>query len=86
MTPSKKAKQLGCDSLAQVSKVSGVPYNTLVDWFKNRKFAFNAVCLEVSNHSRDVEMTDLLSEILAEHQHCLTKKQIDYIERLTNQS
>ena len=85
MTPSKKAKQLGCESLAQVSQVSGVPYNTLVDWSKHREFAFNAVCLEVSNHNREVEMTDLLSEILAEHEQCLTKKQIEHIERLTKQ-
>ena len=35
-------------------------------------------------HNREVEMTDLLSEILAEHEQCLTKKQIKQIERLTN--
>lgn len=37
---------------------------------------------DIEKHNREVEMTDLLSEILAEHEHCLTKKQIDKIQKL----
>ena len=49
MTPSKRAKQLGCESLARVSIVSGVPVLTLRDWFVSRPFVFEAVCQKVAH-------------------------------------
>lgn len=45
MTPSQRAKKLGCRSLAQVIKISEVPERTLHDWFKNYPKRFDAVCV-----------------------------------------
>lgn len=48
MTPSKKAKQLGCKSMKQVAEMSGVHRGVLQRWFNNRPFVFTAVCREVA--------------------------------------
>ena len=45
MTPSKRAKDLGCRSLAQVIKISEVPERTLHDWFRNYPKRFDAACV-----------------------------------------
>lgn len=44
MTPSARAKQLGCHSLAQVIRASGVSKRTLITWFKTRSWLFDAAC------------------------------------------
>lgn len=44
MTPSKQAKELGCDSLAQVINASGVSKRTLITWFTTRPWLFDAAC------------------------------------------
>lgn len=56
MTPSQKAKALGCDSLAQVIEVSGVPRSTLADWHESRPFVFAAVCEKVALDSMSFEL------------------------------
>ncbi|AAW67508.1 hypothetical protein [Listonella phage phiHSIC] len=45
MTPSQRAKELGCRSLAQVIKYSEVPERTLHDWFKNYPKRFDMACI-----------------------------------------
>lgn len=45
MTPSQRAKELGCRSLAQVIKISEVPERTLHDWFKNYPKRFDMACI-----------------------------------------
>lgn len=45
MTPSQRAKELGCRSLAQVIKFSEVPERTLHDWFKNYPKRFDMACI-----------------------------------------
>lgn len=49
MTPSQQAKALGCQSLAQVTRVSGVPIQTLRDWHESRPWVFEAVCIRVAS-------------------------------------
>lgn len=44
LTPSKKAKQAGLNSLAELSEISHVPVRTLQDWFNNYPQRFNFVC------------------------------------------
>lgn len=44
MTPSQTAKQLGCKSLAQVSRETKTPIRTLRDWFTSRPLVFRALC------------------------------------------
>ena len=44
MTPSKKAKQAGLTSLAELSKISHVPTRTLQDWFNNYPERFEFAC------------------------------------------
>lgn len=48
MTPSKRAKQLGCESLSQVARDSGISQRTLINWFKSRPFVFDAICEKVA--------------------------------------
>lgn len=49
MTPAKRAKQLGCLSLRQVSQTTGVAESTLHDWFKNKPKLFDVVCVGVAS-------------------------------------
>ena len=48
MTPSEKAKSLGCKSLGEVSRVSGLSKQTLINWSRNRPFVYEAVCEKVA--------------------------------------
>ena len=43
MTPSQQAKAAGLDSLAQVSRITGVAVSTLKDWHKNKPKLFAIV-------------------------------------------
>lgn len=47
MTPSVKAKQLGCKSLRQVSEESGTSEQTLCNWFRNKPKLFEVACIGV---------------------------------------
>lgn len=64
MTPSQKAKALGCDSLAQVITVSGVPRSTLADWYESRPFVFAAVCEKVAWHKA---IADAIADAIIEN-------------------
>lgn len=46
MTPSKRAKELGCKSLAQVIKATEQSEQTLINWYNNPKKSklFDIVC------------------------------------------
>lgn len=44
MTPSKKAKQAGLTSLAELSRISTVPVTTLRDWYKSKPELFSFMC------------------------------------------
>ena len=37
MTPTQRAKELGCESLAHVARVTKQSEQTLINWFKNPK-------------------------------------------------
>lgn len=52
MTPSQRAKELGCNSLAQVVKVTEQSEQTLINWFKSRPVVFDACC-EYAAKNRD---------------------------------
>jgi len=43
MTPSQQAKRAGLDSLAQVSRITGVAVSTLKDWHKHKPKLFAVV-------------------------------------------
>ena len=47
-TPAIAAKALGCQSLTQISKLTGVSLQTLSNWHKNKYELFRIVCLGVS--------------------------------------
>ena len=47
MNPSKQAKELGLESLAQVSKITGVSPQTLDNWSKHKHKLFKIVLLGV---------------------------------------
>lgn len=51
MTPSQRAKELGCESLAQVVRVTKMNEKTLINWFNNpkKKDLFDIVCKGVSS-------------------------------------
>lgn len=57
MTAAKRAKQLGCLSLRQVSRTSEVAESTLHDWFKNKPKLFEVVCKGVK-HKIDEQTGD----------------------------
>jgi AcrR family transcriptional regulator len=49
MTASQKARSKGLDSLAQITRITGVSKETLTNWHKNKESLFNIViigCLE----------------------------------------
>lgn len=50
MTASKKAKELGCKSLTQVSETTGQSLQTLGNWYKNKKELFVIVCIGVTQY------------------------------------
>ena len=54
MTPAQRAKELGCESLAQVVKVSKQSEQTLINWFNNPKKQelFNLVCVGVHHKTK----------------------------------
>jgi hypothetical protein len=45
MTPSERAKELGCKSLAHVVKVTEQSEQTLINWFRSRPKVFDACCM-----------------------------------------
>ena len=45
MTPSDQAKVAGLDSLAQVSRISGVQLRTLINWHKHKPQLFQVVVM-----------------------------------------
>lgn len=45
MTPSQQAKAAGLKSLAELSRVSGVSEQTLINWHRDKPVLFNLVCL-----------------------------------------
>lgn len=53
MTPSQKAKELGCKSLLQVALRTEQSEQTLINWFNNpkKRKLFEIVCKGVSNES-----------------------------------
>jgi len=48
MKPSEQAKVLGCQSLAQVARVTRQSEQTLINWAKNKPELFKLVCLGVA--------------------------------------
>lgn len=44
MTPSEKAKSFGCNSLAQVSKITKQSPQTLINWSRDKPELFDVVC------------------------------------------
>lgn len=53
MTPSQRAKELGCKSLAQVVKVTEQSEQTLINWFRSRPKVFDACCMYAAKESAD---------------------------------
>ena len=45
MSPSEQAIKAGLDSLAEVSKISGVSGQTLINWHKNKPVLFKIVLI-----------------------------------------
>lgn len=43
MTPSEQCKAAGLNSLAQLSRISGVSVQTLINWHRNKPMLFAAV-------------------------------------------
>jgi hypothetical protein len=43
MTPSQQAKAAGLKSLAEVTRVTGMPRSTLNDWHKDKPRCFEAI-------------------------------------------
>ena len=41
------AQMLGCESVAQVSRVSGVNYRTLMHWAQTKPLVFEIICIGV---------------------------------------
>lgn len=52
MTPSKRAKELGCKSLAQVIRATGQSEQTLINWFKSRPYVFDACCEKTAKEDK----------------------------------
>ncbi|AUR90107.1 hypothetical protein NVP1137O_53 [Vibrio phage 1.137.O._10N.261.46.B5] len=57
MTPSQKAKELGCKSLAQVAEKTEQSERTLINWFNNpkKRKLFEITCRGVSNDNNTTE-------------------------------
>jgi uncharacterized protein YidB (DUF937 family) len=51
MTPAQTAKALGCQSLTQISKATGVSLQTLSNWHKHKPELFRIVCIGVKHES-----------------------------------
>ncbi|MGB0943118.1 MAG: hypothetical protein ACPGUE_11980 [Marinomonas sp.] len=49
MTPSKQAKELGLNSLTQVSELTGQSLQTLTNWFNDKPELFEIVLLGCLN-------------------------------------
>lgn len=49
MTPSQQAREAGLDSLAEVSRMTGVSIQTLCNWHKNKEHLFAAVLRGCAN-------------------------------------
>lgn len=43
MTAATAAKKAGLPSLAETVRLSGVPYSTLYDWFRHKRWLFDAI-------------------------------------------
>ena len=50
------AQTLGCESVAQVSRVSGVNYRTLMQWAKNKPQVFKTLCMGVAEQVKGGEI------------------------------
>ena len=44
MTPSETAKHHGCKSLAELSRLTAVSEQTLINWHKSKPLLFEVVC------------------------------------------
>ena len=49
VTPSQQAKELGCKSLKEVSVMTGVSEQTLINWHKNKPKLFKIVLIGCAN-------------------------------------
>jgi hypothetical protein len=58
MTPSQQAKKAGLDSLAELSRLSGVSIQTLINWHKNKAALFEIVCLGVKRKLEAIDEQD----------------------------
>lgn len=45
VTASRRAKDLGCESVTEVSRITDTPKRTLFKWHTTRPLLFDAVCL-----------------------------------------
>jgi hypothetical protein len=54
MTPSQKAKELGCKSLLQVAEKTEQSEQTLINWFNNpkKRKLFEVVCRDAARTSK----------------------------------
>ena len=52
MTASEKAKQAGCKNLKEVAIASGISTQTLNNWFKYRRWTFDAVVEKVAREMK----------------------------------
>lgn len=43
MTPSNQCKEAGLNSLAELTRISSVPKQTLIDWHKNKPTVFSCI-------------------------------------------
>ncbi len=55
MTASDRAKELGCDSLAQVARETEQSKQTIINWFNNpkKRKLFDLVCMAVALNNQN---------------------------------
>lgn len=64
-SPSRRAKELGCKSLAQVSVVSTVSVVTLRNWHKNKPVLFDLVCRGVRSEEKKTAVNESMRSAFA---------------------
>lgn len=64
MSPSKKCKEAGLSSLAELSEISTVSVNTLHNWFKHKPVVFETVLRGSITIKRSNEIDNLLDNLI----------------------
>jgi len=82
MTPAQQAKEAGLQSLASVSDLTGVSYQTLSNWHRHKPELFRIVLLgcKMKTATIDIDIGDVIIDSNGQKYKCIGKNSDEHLE------